>query len=179
VVALVAGSSLAAGCGSAPSTPGVANVGTSSAAGSSSSGAGTKGSRGAQFSSCMRAHGVHNFPDPSSSGGLTIGPGMGIDLDSATFKAAEKACRGLLQIKAPSPAEQAKMQAQALRFSACMRSHGVPSFPDPDFSQGGVRLKLDAKSGLDPSSPQFKAAQNACKRLLPGKGGQVTERVHP
>jgi hypothetical protein len=56
--------------------------------------------------------------------------------------------------------------AQLLTFSDCMRSHGVPSFPDP--SGGGIHF--GPGSGIDPSSPAFKAAQSACRRLLPGGG---------
>jgi hypothetical protein len=49
-----------------------------------------------------------------------------------------------------------------------MRSHGVPNFPDPQFSGGGVRI---GGTGLDPNSPQFTAAQKACQSKLPGKPG--------
>ncbi len=70
----------------------------------------------------------------------------------------------------PSPAQQEQARRYALAFSACMRSHGEPDFPDPQFGSGGsVRLKIDAGSGIDPSSPQFQAAQNACQSDLPGK----------
>ena len=55
---------------------------------------------------------------------------------------------------------------QLLRFSECMRSHGVPSFPDPS----GQGIHLGPGSGIDPSSPAFKAARSACRRLLPGGG---------
>ena len=48
-----------------------------------------------------------------------------------------------------------------------MRSHGVPSFPDPVFSGGGARLQLIG-SGESPSSPAFKAAQKACGSPVPG-----------
>jgi hypothetical protein len=175
-LALVGFASAAAGCGGGGgATPGVANIGTSSSSTTSSDGSSSGGSDGggrradgAKFSACMRAHGVRNFPDPSSGGGLTIGPGTGINPESPTFQAAEKACRKLLDIKPPSAAEQAKMQEQALAFSACMRAHGVPNFPDPQFSGGGARLKLDSRSGIDPNSPQFKAAQKACQSKLPG-----------
>jgi hypothetical protein len=179
-LALAATSWLAAGCGGGPSTPGVANVGTGSAdassSGSGSSGSGSGAKRagdGTRFSRCMRSHGVRNFPDPSAEGGLTINPGMGIDPNSATFKAAERACQKLLDIKPPSAAEQAKMQEQALKFSACMRAHGVPKFPDPQFSGGKATLRLDRRNGIDPSSPRFQAAQKACESLVPGgpKGG--------
>jgi hypothetical protein len=52
-----------------------------------------------------------------------------------------------------------------LAFSACMRSHGVPAFPDPS-PGGGINLG----SGLNPFSPAFKAAQASCHKLLPGGG---------
>jgi hypothetical protein len=56
--------------------------------------------------------------------------------------------------------------SQLLRFSECMRSHGVPSFPDPT----GQGIHIGRGSGIDPSSPAFKAAQSACGKLLPGGG---------
>lgn len=46
-----------------------------------------------------------------------------------------------------------------------MRSHGVPNFPDPPAGGGGVQLS--AGSGINPQSPAFQAAQNACQKLLP------------
>jgi hypothetical protein len=50
-----------------------------------------------------------------------------------------------------------------------MRSHGVPSFPDPTFSGGRVNLRLSP--GIA-SSPQFKSAQQACQAQGPqGFGG--------
>ncbi len=57
--------------------------------------------------------------------------------------------------------------AEALKFSNCMRSHGVPNFPDP---QAGGGLKLAVGSGLDPFSPSFRAAQKACAKYNPGGG---------
>jgi hypothetical protein len=59
-------------------------------------------------------------------------------------------------------------QNKAAAFSACMRSHGVPSFPDPD-SQGHLYLKVTKGGALDPSTPQFQAAQEACKALAPSQ----------
>lgn len=56
-------------------------------------------------------------------------------------------------------------------FSACMRSHGEPKFPDPN-SQGVVGSLIQL--GIDPNSPQFAAAQQACAHLAngPEPGGQ-------
>jgi hypothetical protein len=61
-------------------------------------------------------------------------------------------------------------QEAALKYAACMREHGVPKFPDPD-ANGGIAVKGGA--GLDPSSPQYKAADEACKKLLPRGGKQA------
>jgi hypothetical protein len=46
------------------------------------------------FSRCMRAHGIADFPDPTSGGGLRISAGAGSDLNpnSPAFQSAQKAC---------------------------------------------------------------------------------------
>jgi hypothetical protein len=57
-----------------------------------------------------------------------------------------------------------------LAYSVCMRKHGVPKFPDPTAAaDGGPDFgEIGASSGVNPSSPRFKAAQKACHELLPG-----------
>ena len=60
--------------------------------------------------------------------------------------------------------------AASLAYSRCMRSHGVPSFPDPKQVGGGIQIPGSAP-GIDPQSPLFKSAQKSCKHLLPN-GGQ-------
>jgi hypothetical protein len=112
----------------------------------------------------MRSHGVPNFPDPSSSGGLQlrVGPGTGLDPSSPAFKTAQQACMKLLPNGGRRQPLSASQRASALKFSQCMRSHGVPSFPDPSFGGGGARLALGSASGIDPNSPAFQAAQKAC-----------------
>jgi hypothetical protein len=53
-----------------------------------------------------------------------------------------------------------------LAFSQCMRSNGVPNFPDPQrFAGGNVKLTIHQLS-----PPQ--AALNACSNLLPSGPGQ-------
>jgi hypothetical protein len=53
------------------------------------------------------------------------------------------------------------------KVSECMRSHGVPNFPDP--SGGGGGFNLDG-TGINPQSPAFQSAQQTCFKLLPGGG---------
>jgi len=55
-----------------------------------------------------------------------------------------------------------------LAFSHCMRSNGVPSFPDPQrFVGGNVKLAIHQ---LGSGSPHFQAALAACNHLLPSHG---------
>lgn len=67
-------------------------------------------------------------------------------------------------------AEQIK--AAALNYSKCMRTHGIPQFPDPN-ADGGISID----GNVQQNSPQFKAADGACKHLLPAPppGGGVPE----
>ncbi|MGO9789455.1 MAG: hypothetical protein ACLP8S_08010 [Solirubrobacteraceae bacterium] len=60
-----------------------------------------------------------------------------------------------------------------LAFAKCMRSHGVPSFPDPGavtrtgspaISVFGIVLP----STIDVSSPAFKSAMSSCLKLVTG-----------
>jgi hypothetical protein len=112
---------------------------------------------------------VPGFPDPQ--GGRVLlqvhkGSGSTLDPDSPQFKAASQACKSLAPAGLGSgQAVSPQMQAQALKFSRCMRSHGVPGFPDPSFSGGAVRIQA---KGNDLTSPAAKRAQQACGSLMAG-----------
>lgn len=60
--------------------------------------------------------------------------------------------------------------SQALAFAQCMRTHGEPNFADPTRKGGSVQEAITPGSGVDPHSPQFTAARNACKHLLLNNG---------
>ena len=62
-------------------------------------------------------------------------------------------------------AQQQKVTAEALKFVACMRAHGLPTFPDPKVDANGISLRLP--SNMSPNSAVFKNAQQACKNLMP------------
>jgi len=66
-----------------------------------------------------------------------------------------------------SPAGSASARS-AVAYSACMRSHGVPDFPDPG-SDGQVP-KVDPQR-LGVSSSVLQAAERACQHLYPTGGG--------
>ncbi len=182
---LVAMALLVSACGGKSGAPGVANLANSVASTTTTRSGGSSGralipsnagvgggnvgmqlsvQNGAKFSACMRRNGVPNFPDPNGQGELSIGPSSGINPRSPKFQSAQLTCGKLLPNGGkPSPGQIAKAQQAALNFSKCMRSHGLPDFPDPTFSTGGgIAMKIQAKGGLNPNDPAFKAAQQAC-----------------
>jgi hypothetical protein len=61
------------------------------------------------------------------------------------------------------------------QYARCIRSHGVPSFPDPQVTtspgSSSVRQMVPASVG---GSPKFKSAQQACRGLLPGPADRST-----
>jgi hypothetical protein len=114
----------------------------------------------------MRENGVPEFPDPVD-GRLQIRAQRGgaLDPESPAFQSAQKACKsaeppGLLNGQGPD----GNQQDQLLKYVACMRKNGVPKFPDP---QNG-RIQLTPEMGVDPQSPQFKKAEDACRDTMPG-----------
>jgi hypothetical protein len=68
---------------------------------------------------------------------------------------------------------------RAVKYSECMRENGVPEFPDPE--NGRLTLRVGPDGGIDPNSPEFKAAQEACQSLAPqggpGAGGPANPEL--
>ncbi len=117
------------------------------------------------YARCMRSHGVQDFPDPTTppGGGVAfqLNGGAGSDLNhtNPTFKAANQACRALLPGGQQAPTASDPQIAAEVKWARCLRSHGVPSFPDPN-SQGAFD-----SSKFDDRSPAFQTASKACKSL--------------
>jgi hypothetical protein len=118
------------------------------------------------FSQCMRTNGVSHYPDPEISGALPKESLQQLGVSSARFQSAQRACRHLLPNggRPPSQDERQRARAQALRFSQCVRAHGVTNFPDPG-SDG--RIPDPAGMGIDQGSPSFQAANQACRNDRP------------
>jgi hypothetical protein len=129
---------LAAGCGS--------GGGSSTGSGGSPNAGGSTGSASAvAYSACVRSHGVPNYPDPSSSGQLPKTDAGQLGVSSAQYEAAQRACRHLLPTGGSlqqqesqcmensdcPPALVQQMTSADRKLAQCMRSHGVPNFPDP------------------------------------------------
>jgi len=172
-----------------------------SSAASSGSSASSSSSRAAaqlKFVQCMRSHGV-NLPDPSANGGFGGGGGGGTSttggapgggpggyralLNTAAGQAAEKACASLRSksfgFAGGNPADQAKFEADAVKFAECMRSHGI-QIADPTSSNGGAfGIFRDLRGSSETNSPAFKTAMTACSSNLPhfNRGGSSTSSV--
>jgi hypothetical protein len=56
-------------------------------------------------------------------------------------------------------------QADYLNAANCMRSHGVPDFPDPTFQNNTVTFNIPPN--IDPNSSQAKSAEAICAKLIP------------
>jgi hypothetical protein len=122
----------------------------------------------------MRAHGVPNFPDPSSSGGLVIP--NNIDTNSPAFKSAQRACA---QFGPPSSSRPGLSESRKLQFLAiarCMRAHGVPNFPDPTTAPppptsgtviGGNGWYLALGTSQERQSPAYQRAAPTCGASMP------------
>ena len=189
---------LVGGCGgSSGSTTPVTLPGSSTPASTVAAGATTTGSsspddavlQALPFARCMRANGVPNFPDPSPGRGLLFST-SGLNLGAPAVKAAQAKCHKLLPGGGPPvPGTKTHPTGETLerltRIATCMRSHGVPQFPDPRTSvpenpfgpgQGGVITDFDGAillfpSTLDMHSPAYDQAVAACG-ILAGKLGR-------
>ena len=164
ITAIASAALLAAGCGS------------SSASGPGPSPA-TFTAAAFKYASCMRGQGLPSFPDPS----MTDHNGQQVAylatpsslVASPAFKAADKVCQKIL---APvldttqNRAAQAAREQHMAAFAKCMRSHGVPGFPDPT-NQGQLTQQMITNAGVDLHAPAVFAAAKTC---LPAADGAIS-----
>jgi hypothetical protein len=75
----------------------------------------------------------------------------------------------------PSASPSGDPRAAELAYSKCMREHGIADFPDPQ-PGGGIAIQAGPGGDLGPDNPQFKAADEACKSLLPTPSEEDQQR---
>jgi hypothetical protein len=147
---------------------GIALLATACGGGGSSSVAGGSPNfqKALAYAVCMRSHGAPDWPDPNNQGQF-----FKTRANSGKFSApasAYTACVHLLpdhgQITA---AVQHQVTLLALKFAGCMRSHGIPNFPDPTGTSG---FEFDPPAGFNPQSAQVRAAQHACRKYSSAAG---------
>jgi hypothetical protein len=122
------------------------------------------------FTRCMRGHGVQ-MPDPFHRPGHA---GLTIDMPTpgAATRGGYAACLHFMardiQAKQAAAAAQAAPRLTALtRYAQCMRRHDIgmaDPTPDGELNLGHV---AGITSDFGRYSPQFRAADTACRHLLP------------
>jgi hypothetical protein len=115
----------------------------------------------------MRANGMPNFPDLRSPGLRIEGSGQtisvhGISVNVPAFLAARQKCERYMPHTDATPAQSAQQRKRGLDFARCMRSHGVPNFPDPKVISTKGANQLVYLPGINPQSPAFETAAKAC-----------------
>jgi hypothetical protein len=128
VLALIAVVALISACGSsAPAETATGNSGQNNIAA-------TNAQKAVRFAECMRNKGVSKFPDPNTSGRLTIDAvanGSSLDTSSPAFKRAISACKRLEPAGFTGGKRSSEQQQAGLKFAQCIRANGVKDFPDP------------------------------------------------
>jgi hypothetical protein len=167
IIATAALALLAAACSGSPSSTG---------SGGSPNAGGSANSQQLAFSRCVRSRGVLNFPDPTSSGGIPKETPQQLGVTSAQLQSAQSACIHLLPDggSGPTPAELQQSWSDMANFARCMRSHGVPNWPDPTrYPPHPERPTFNLQSvGIDPNSPQISTKIHECEPLLHGNNPQ-------
>jgi hypothetical protein len=145
------------GCSGGASSPRVAELG-SAVSSPASSGTSSGPASSLAHAECMRTHGVPDFPDPGLIQ-INVKDHPDLDPSSPAFVTAQKACISLAGGTAGNGVTPA-MQLAALAYSACMRTHGFPNFPDPVFDSRGEHVAIN---GIDTDSAQFQNADKTCQ----------------
>jgi hypothetical protein len=122
------------------------------------------------YAQCMRSTGEPGFPDPDGQG---LFPNLGpVDVHSAKYLSATRACGHLLPAYRPSAAQRRLELSRQLRYAACFRAHGFPDTRDPvQLPNGNIEGAGPdgfGSSAADTNSPQYKSAQHACLPFLTG-----------
>lgn len=132
------------------------------------------------FSRCLRAHGVPSFPDPQAGEvHAKVPSAQALGVADSVLGSAAGACRHLLPPGADDvfPASEARLLLIGMRsFSRCMRSHGVPRWPDPVVDAQGrplFRLSAEGFTRRQAHAPQITHTIAECQRLLPTALGGV------
>jgi hypothetical protein len=152
-----------------------------SAGGSSFPGGSATPPSAVAYTDCVRSHGIPNFPDPPSGGGLAKASAQQLGVSSSRLQAAQRACQHLIPATGAAiqqeeqqcfpnndcpPSVVHELLDDMLRLARCMRSHGVPNFPDPTTDSQGQPFFDASAHGISDSmshSPSFIAKLNECQ----------------
>jgi hypothetical protein len=171
---------LAGACSGSPASAGSGASPTGRGSANSSNGGGTANAPLVAFSRCVRSHGVPNFPDPRAGDSNAKFPSaQQLRASSSQLSTAESACQRLLPAGVDDqfpPSEVPLLLRAMLPFSSCMRSRGVPSFPDPAVDSEGRPVFPLSTHGISLNyshSQQFNTAIGKCQKLAPRQLGGI------
>lgn len=174
IIATAALALLAVACSGSPSSTG--------SGGSSNAGESADSRIGVSYANCMRSNGVPKYPDPGNSNELANGlPKVSLQqlqVSSSQYQAAQSACAHLLPNSGQMTQTQSQQDLNAMRrYARCMRSHGVPTWPDPTYDpSAGWGFNLVGVHGFDPNSTQIDNKMDQCSRGLPSGIGVPLSR---
>jgi hypothetical protein len=122
------------------------------------------------FAHCMRSHGVNQSdPVPDTIAGHE-GLTMTVPSRTASNGAAFDACIHFLQTSdgvPGGPAMSAAQLAARTSYARCMRSHDIAMLDPDQYGNLGLGNVPGINNGFGRYSPQFRAADGACRHLLP------------
>jgi hypothetical protein len=159
IIATAALALLAAACSGSPPPTGP---------GGSTNAAGSANSQALAYARCVRSHGVPNFPDPNSAGEFGKTTLQQLAASNSQFQTATQACGHLLPSGGgPSAAEVRQEWNGMASFARCMRSHGVPNWPDPTpYPPDRSRPTFMLPASIQPVPPIISKVDE-CLRLVP------------
>jgi hypothetical protein len=178
---IIAAAALATACSGSPSPTGT---------GSSAKAAGSATSPSAVgYSHCIRSHGVPNYPDPGSNGQLPKGDAQQFGVSTSQLQTAQQACQHLLPTGGSlaqqqyqcmensdcPPALVQQMMSADMKLARCMRSRGVPNFPDPTNGGSSGPIFNITNAGISEAAsraPQFETKLDECASMA---GPHATE----
>jgi hypothetical protein len=171
---------LVGACSGSPSSAGSGGSPTGGGSANSSNAGGSANAPLIAFSRCVRSHGVANFPDPQGGASNAKFPSaQQLRVSSSQLSTAENACQRLLPAGTDDqfpPAEVPLLLRGMLPFSSCMRSHGVPNFPDPAVDSEGRPIFPLSAHGIslnDSHAQRFEAVMGECQNLAPRQLGGI------
>jgi hypothetical protein len=124
----------------------------------------------AAFAKCMRDHHVP-IADPVPN--QEWRPGKPDSVSREQFETAARACQSLLGENILGQPPSAEEMEKLRTFAVCMRNHGIEMtdpLPDGNMKING-RLGSLNRTQVN-ADPQFRAAEDACKHLLPADDGK-------
>jgi hypothetical protein len=128
-----------------------------------------------QLAHCIRSHGMPGWPDPvinpltNAPDWPPSAPRLPASIQQACQSIASRLPPDAQQSQPPTPAS---MQA-LVRYARCMRSHGVPNWPDPN-ALG--EFPMTTQMSAQVKGPADRSASSVCIRYVPG-GTQYVQFV--